>query len=183
MAHHTSNPATSHGEEDLNVVELWTTPDLPRVIAGVFAGCFAALVMSIFAAVYGKVLGGFEITFPWKYAGTLIVGGEGTEYGNSGMGFIAILSGLVLIEIVGGFLGAVFAHFVKTNHKASLAAMGVVWSLFSWIFIWCLFLQSFNTIRWAGISAGAAFPVTLVFGLALGSVSFFDTMVRGRSSS
>ncbi len=168
-------------EEDLNVVELWTTPDLPRVIAGILAGCFAAFVMSVCAAIFAKSAG-MEFTFPWKFAGTLIVGGEGTEFGNSGLGFISILSGAVLIEIVGGFLGAVFAHFVKTNHKPSLAWMGIVWALFSWIFIWNLFLQSFATIRWAQISAGAAFPITIAFGLALVSVAFFDSIVRGRRS-
>lgn len=159
-------------EEDTLLVAHWLKFDVARLLSGLVAGVFAgaaALLVSMVLCL--KV--GYEGSFAIKLFATLLHGPAATEYGSHSVGF---LSGLVLFEFLCGFWGMVYAHFVFTQKWSGLLAMGVVWGLFSWIFQWNLFLQSFHTIYAVHIPAQAAFPVCLTYGVALSSLGFFSNL-------
>jgi hypothetical protein len=164
-----------HTEEDMDLVAVWLRKDPKRWVAGAMAGLFAGAVMMLFAMVLSVALGA-EAWFPIKIAALPFLGGAATEYG---VNVQAIVIGAVFHEFIAMVLGIVYAHFTGTNSLPSLLGAGVVWGLFSWIFITNLFCQSFKDVFAAHIPVGAAFPVNLVFGLALTSVAFFDRALRG----
>jgi hypothetical protein len=161
--------------EDVNLVETWLQADKVRWAAGIFAGLFAGIVALGFAGVLASA-GGMEFLFPVKLMGTAIVGASATEYGPNPSGVIA---GLLLVEALAAFWGFVYAHFVKTNSLGALLAMGLVWGAFGWIFHWNLYFHSIKTILASEVSAGAAFPVFMAYGVSLTSVAFFDRIFRG----
>jgi hypothetical protein len=161
--------------EDIDLVAPWLVADKVRWIAGIAAGLFAGIVALGFAGVLASA-GGMEFWFPTKLMGTWIVGAAATEIGPNSSG---VLAGLVVVEALAAFWGLVYAHFVKTESLGALLAMGLVWGVFGWIFHWNLYFHSIRTIMASNVSAGAAFPVFLVWGLALTSVSFFDRALRG----
>ena len=117
---------------------------------------------------------GLEPLFPAKLIGTILLGPSATEVGVS----TGAITGAILFESLTLFLGVVFSHFVGSNKMGALLPMGLVWGVFSWIFIWNLFLQSFRPIFVAGISSSPVFLICLVFGLALSSVKLFDQLLR-----
>jgi hypothetical protein len=161
---------------EFNLVEMWLRKDPTRWIAGAFAGLFAGLG----ALVVGMIIStsaGFEIWFPVKLMATPLLGPSATEFG---MQTGVILTGLISFEALCLFLGFVYAHFTGSNLMAALLPMGLVWGIFSWIFIWNLFMQSFQPIFAARIPSGAAFPVCITFGILLASVAFFDRSLRGK---
>jgi hypothetical protein len=165
-----SNHDTAAFEPDLNLVEMWTRKDPSRWIAGAIAGIVAGIV-SLLVAGLVSVAGGYEFFFAPKLAGTILLGATAT---NIGPHFGAIIAGFVLYEIVAAFLGFVYAHFVFSNAKTALFPMGFVWGVFSWIFIWNLFLQSFRQIFATQLPAGPVFLVCIAFGLSLSSVALFS---------
>jgi hypothetical protein len=168
---------SSHGlpPEDIDLVATWLVADKARWMAGIAAGLLAGLLAMGFAGVL-SVAGGMEFTFPLKLMGSAILGPHATELGpNLG----AVITGLLLVEALAAFWGFVYAHFVKTNVLGSLLAMGLVWGVFGWIFHWNLYFHSIKTILTANISAAAAFPVFLVYGLSLTTVAFFDRAFKG----
>lgn len=164
---------TESGEFD--IVEVWLRKDPKRWIAGALAGLFATVVMLAFAMVLYAALG-MEAWFPVKMAALPFLGNAATEFGmNAG----AIICGFLAHAALGVILGMIFAHFTGTNSLPALLGMGFVWGVFSWIFVHNLFIQSFTAIKASHLSPGTNFFVTLVFGLALTSVAFFDRALRG----
>jgi phage shock protein PspC (stress-responsive transcriptional regulator) len=161
-------------QED-RIVEKWLRRDTTRWFAGVLAGLFAGSVAMIFA-MYIASSASLESWLPVKLFATLLFGNKATEYG---MNTTYVFAGAAVLSVIFAIWGTIFAHFVYTNHMPSLLAMGMVWGVFLWIFNWNLYLQSFLEIRSAGISAGAAFPVCLAYGVSLVSVAFFDRVLRG----
>ena len=156
-----------------NLVENWLRRDPVRWISGGLAGLLAAVVAIGFAMILASTAG-LETWFPLKLIGSIVLGPVATDI-NLAQGAVA---GGILFVLTCIFLGSVFAHFVYTNALKGLLAMGLVWGLFSWIFIWNLYMQSFNTILAAQVSSAAAFPICVLFGLTLASVSGFDRMIR-----
>jgi hypothetical protein len=155
---------------EMNLVELWLRRDPARWIAGVLTGLVAGLIALVLAMVLSAI-GGRELWFPAKLFGAILLG---TPVTAAGTGFGAVIVGLILYEAICGFFGFVFAHFVPTNSVRALLMMGLVWAAFSWIFLWNLFLPSFNAFLWANVSSGVAFPICLAFGLSLALLSVFD---------
>ena len=156
-----------------NLVENWLRRDPVRWISGGLAGLLAAIA-AICLAMILSYCSGLQSWLPLKLVGTILMGPVATDV-DLAQGAI---SGGILLALVSVFLGAVFSHFVYTNELKSLLAMGLVWGIFSWIFIWNLFMQSFSSIFAAQIPATVVFPICLLFGLTLASVSFFDRMLR-----
>ncbi len=161
----------------MNLVELWLRKDVFRWLAGAMAGLFAA-ALALIAAILMAGVFGYELWFPIKLFATILLGPSATEFG---MNLRSLVVGIAVVEMIGAVLGVLYAHFTQTNLLQALLGIGLVWGLFSWIFIWCLFLPSFKVIRYAGVSAAPAFFVCVIFGLALTSVAFFDRALR-RSS-
>ncbi len=175
QAHSNSHIAHDPNEGDREIVSIWLRKDRARWIAGALAGAFAGILALVFAMVLSRILGQ-ELWFPVKLAALPFLGNGATALG---MHLGAIGMGLVAHEIVCMVLGVAYAHF--TGREASLPQLlgiGLTWGVFSWIFIQNLFVQSFTAIRAASIPSGAAFPVLVVFGISLTSVTFFDRMVR-----
>jgi hypothetical protein len=166
---------TYNGEYDPNLVALWLQADPIRWVSGAVAGILAGAIGLAFAMLLG-VLGGMELWFPAKLMASILIGAHATDFG---FNLPTILLGIVFVEVVTAFLGIIYAHFTATNSLNALVPMGLVWGIFSWIFIWSLFMRSFQTILAADIPSGAAFPVCVVFGLSLASVSFIDRALRG----
>ncbi len=138
-------------------------------VSGLFAGGIAVLVSMICAH-----SAGLEMAFPVKLLGTILEGPSATDV-NTWNGFIA---GALLLAVLCVFLGAIFSHFVGTNSLKALVPMGLVWGIFSWIFIWNLFFQSFPTLFAAQVASGVVFIICISFGLSLTSVAFFDSVFR-----
>lgn len=172
MATHTAD--TEPTEADMNLVELWLRKDPIRWLAGAAAGLFAGLVALAFAMIIAGATG-LDPLFPIKLIATIPAGSAATELAFS---MPMIIIGLAFFELIGAFFGLAYAHFTATNHLASLLAMGLVWGLFSWIFIWNLFMPAFRVIVAAGVPAAGALPVCLAYGVALTSVAFFDRAMR-----
>ncbi len=166
---------TYNGEYDPNIVATWLQADPIRWVSGAVAGIIAGAV-GLAVAMGISVLGGYEIWFPAKLISTIILGGHGTDYG---FNVPTILLGVVFTEIVTAFLGILYSHFVATNKLKALLPMGVVWGIFSWIFIWNLFMRAFKPILAADIPSSLAFPVCIAFGVSLATVSFVDRALRG----
>lgn len=166
---------TFNGEYDPNIVATWLQADPIRWVSGALAGILAGGIALVFAMGVG-LLGGFELWFPAKLMAAIVLGGHATDYG---FNVPTILFGVVFTEIVTAFLGILYSHFVSTNSFKGLLPMGMVWGIFSWIFIWNLFMRSFKMILAADIPSGAVFPICIVFGVSLASVSFIDRALRG----
>ena len=163
-------------EMELNLVEFWLRRDPVRwrvgVLGGMIAAVFAVLVAMLISASYGV-----EIWFPVKVAAAVLLGPEATEYG---LLLKPILVGVIAIAALSGFLGFLFAHFVWSNSIPVLLSMGLVWGIFSWIFIWNLFLQSLRQIFSLHLPSALAFVICVAFGLALAVIAPLDRVCRGR---
>jgi len=159
---------------EYNLVEMWLRKDPTRWVAGALAGLFAGAVAMGLAVFIASSIG-LEPFFPLKLIGTILLGPSATEIGVAN----GAITGAVLFESLTLFLGVIFSHFVGSNKMGALLPMGLVWGIFSWIFIWNLFLQSFRPIFVAKVSSSPVFLVCLVFGLALTSVKLFDPLLRG----
>jgi len=157
-------------DNDLDMVAFWLRKDPKRWVAGWVSGFFAGAVAMVVAAVVAQIAG-LDMLFPAKLFGSILLGAQATDTA-SGMG--AALVGFVLFEAICGVFGFAFSHFVFSNRSGPLLAMGAVWGIFSWIFLWNLFLPAFKVIRFAGVTPGAALPVCMAYGLSLASVMFFD---------
>lgn len=163
---------------DHDIVAIWLRKDRVRWIAGAMAGIFASCMMLVFTMALAA-LSGRDLWFAAKLPAIIVLGGQAMEYGWNTK---SVLTGVVLLDLLCAFLGILYAHFTGTNHKGALLGVGLTWGLFSWIFINNLFSKSFREILTADVPAGAAFFSCLVFGLSLISVSFFDRLIRGRST-
>ncbi len=170
---HTTQHADAH---DMDIVALWLRADKVRWTAGILAGLFAGAVALAFAGIIAKV-GGFDVLFPARLFGGIVLGSGAT---NTATGMGSAVVGFMVVEFICVVFGFAYAHFVPTNSFGPLLAMGAVWGIFSWIFLWNLFLQSFQAIRFAAVPTSLALPVCMAYGLSLASVAFFDRMVRGR---
>jgi len=162
---------------DTNLVEIWLRKDPKRIMAGAFAGAFAGLVALLFSMVIAVVFGS-ELWFPVKVPAVILLGGSAMDYG---FHTTPILVGLIMHEVLCIVLGMVYSHFTGTNYIPALLGAGFTWGAFSWVFIQCLFTQSFTEIFALRLPHGIAFFTCMVFGLSLASVAFFDQMLRGRS--
>ncbi len=160
---------------EMNLVEIWLRWDPTRLIAGAMGGLLAGAVMIAFASVL-SVIANKEIFYFLKLGALPFLGASATEFG---LHWNAIWVGTAFYEIFAMILGVIFAHFTGTNSLLPLLGMGLVWGLFTWIFVFNLFIQSFPEVLAAHFSSGAAFPVALVFGLSMVSVAFFDRVLRG----
>lgn len=170
------------GEYDL--VASWLKVDRTRcaagILAGFFAGVIAIVVMMIFAAAGGAMggpMGEMDVWFPLKLIATPLLGSSATEIG---MNLSPIMTGFLVFEALCSFLGLVYGHFIKTNSLFALLATGFVWGIFSWIFLWNLYFQSFKRIFDAQVSSGVVFPICIAFGLSLASIALFDHGLRGQ---
>jgi hypothetical protein len=170
------NTAHLDDQEDINVVAIWLRRDPVRWMAGALAGLFAGLVAAAFGMVFAAVLGA-DLFYPIKWMALPVLGGEAME---AGLNLPALIIGLVVLEALCMIQGIVYAHMTGTNSLSALLGVGVVFGLFTWIFIINLYMPSFLGIRTVNMPPGAAFPVCLVMGLSLTSVAFFDRLVRGR---
>lgn len=159
---------------DINLVERWLRKDPVRWTAGAISGLFAGLLAMAFAVVISAAWN-LDPWFPVKLIGTIPLGPGATGVD---AGFKAIASGLAIHEGLCMLLGILYAHFSATNLLHALLGIGFVWGVFSWIFIWNLFMQSFNAVFAAQVPPGPAFFVCMVFGLSLTSVAFFDRAFR-----
>ena len=156
-----------------NFVTNWLRRDPIRWISGGLAGLFSAFVAMAIAMFFASSAG-LQSWFPLKLFGTILLGPSATDV-KFAQGAI---TGGILFAALCIFLGMVFAHFVYTNAFGALLAMGLVWGLFSWIFIFNLFMQSFKPVLAAHVPPTVAFPICVLFGLALSSVSLFDRLIR-----
>ncbi len=161
--------------EEFNLVEMWLRHDPLRWVAGALGGLFAGAVSMLFAMAFLHA-GGMEIWFPAKLMGTLVLGPFATEYG---MHLKAIGTGFATYELITMVFGMIFSHFVGSNRLKALFWMGVVWGIFSWIFLWNLFGQSFHTVGRNYFPSLPVLPICLVYGISLVSVAFFDRIVHG----
>lgn len=161
-------------ESDMNLVALWLRWDPLRWVAGAMAGLFAGSVLLLFSMGL-SFLSGKEIWFPIKLGALPFLGSQATELGVHSQ---TLFIGLFFHETLSVVLGIVFAHFTATNSIRALTAMGLVWGIFTWIFIYNLFTPAFKSVFAANIPAAATFPVAIVFGLSLISVAFFDRVLR-----
>jgi hypothetical protein len=163
---------------EYNLVEMWLRKDPVRWIAGAFAGLFAgAVAMGVAMLIASQI--GLEPLFPAKLIGTILLGPSSTEIGVMN----GAITGGILFECLTLFWGVVYSHFVGSNKLGALLPMGLVWGLFSWVFIWNLFLQSFRPIFNAHVSSGPVFFVCLAFGFSLASVKLFDQILRGTKTA
>lgn len=169
---HTTDAMNS---EEMNLVEIWLRKDIVRWISGAISGAIAGIV-ALVAAMALSAANGLELWFPAKVAGSIVLGATATETGFSA----AIIVGAIIVAAVGTLLGAIYAHFTATNQRGPLLAMGFVWGTFSWIFIWCLFIQSFQPVLWTEIPKSAAFLIMQIFGASLSIVANIDPIIRGK---
>jgi len=160
---------------DLNLVELWLRRDPVRWMAGILGG-FVAGIVALFVAMIMAKSAGMDFWFPAKLMATPVLGNSATD---SAMNMGNVLVGFLVFEFICVFWGFVYAHFTQTNSRNALLAMGLVWSAFSWIFVFNLFLPSFMSIRAAAITPGAAVPICLAYGLSLSVVGIIDRVLRG----
>jgi hypothetical protein len=170
-AHH----SVPHEEGEMDLVATWLVFDLPRTIAGAMAGVFASLVAWVFAGFLATV-GGYEFWMPFKVPAAPILGRDALTLGMTP----AILVGVIVLAIVGGILGMIYSHFIKSNRMDALLGAGVMGGTFSWIFINNLFIRSFLNVREMELPNGPAFFVLLVFGFTLASLKIFDRVICGR---
>lgn len=160
---------------EYNLVEMWLRRDPIRWVAGILAGLFSGAITLAFAMAVAKA-GGLENWFPIKLFAATVLGPSALDIGPNQS---VIVTGIILFEVLAAFLGAVFSHFVGTNLMKALLPMGLVWGIFTWIFIWNLFLQSSKPVYHAHVPSGPAFPVCILLGLGMASVAFFDRALRG----
>lgn len=164
---------------EYNLVEMWLRKDPIRWIAGVLSGILSGAITLIFAMAVASHYG-LENWFPIKLFATIFLGPSALEIGPHTP---AIMAGILGFELLAAFLGFVFAHFVGTNLMKALLPMGLVWGIFTWIFIWNLFMQSFRPIFAARVPSGPVFPVCILLGLGMASVAFFDKALRGNKTA
>jgi hypothetical protein len=164
-------------EQDLNLVAIWLRKDPVRWSAGVLAGLFAGLISLIFAMALASV-SGVEIWYPVRLAALPFLGNIASALDSSS----GIIVGFIVYEAICAALGLFYAHVAATNSFPALLGAGFTFGAFSWIFIFNLFSQSFKDVYAMRIAPGPAFLVMMVFGFSLVSVSFFDRLLRGKSS-
>lgn len=162
-------------EGEMNLVSQWSRIDPTRWISGILAGILGGGVLMVVAGLFAS-RGGFEFTFPIKLMATPFLGASATEIGQN---MNALIVGALFIEVIATFWGFVYSHFVFTNKVGSLAAMGVVWGIYLWIFNWNLYFQSFKTISVTQLPRAPIFFICIAYGLSLISVTFFDRALRG----
>ncbi|MBC7692310.1 MAG: hypothetical protein H7222_11145 [Methylotenera sp.] len=161
-------------EGDINLVSIWLKTDPVRWVAGAMAGIFAGAVTLVFAGLLASTHG-MEFLFPAKIAAIPFMGNVATETGMH-MGPIGL--GILVHEVLCAVIGAVYAHFTGTNSFKPLLAAGLMWGIFSWVFICNLMSQSFTAIRALELPHNATFLSMLVFGVMLSSTGFFDRALR-----
>ena len=164
---------TNHTDHDINLVEIWLRKDKVRWTAGLFAGVFSALAACGFAMVLCALFGS-DTWYPAKLLAVPFLGAKAIDFGFSS----AVFVGLGFWTVLGGFLGATFAHFTGTNSLPALLGVGLSWGAFSWIFLHNLFFPSFRDYMVQRVPNGVALLICLVFGTALTSTAFFDRMLR-----
>jgi hypothetical protein len=174
---HSPNFAESQ-EGEMNLVAQWSRIDPTRWICGILAGVVGGVVLMFVAGLFASSAG-MEFVFPIKLMATPFLGSAATQVGPN---FNSLLVGALFIEAISTFWGFVYSHFVYTNKLGSLAAMGIVWGIYLWIFNWNLYLQSFKTISVTQLPRGPVMAVCLAYGLSLVTVSFFDRALRGSKS-
>ncbi len=161
-------------EPEYKIVESWLKVDLVHWGAGALAGSAAAILAAIVGG-FISLLGGYELVFPFKLFAGLFLGPTALAYDS---GFLSIFVGIAFLTLLGAFLGFVFSHFTRTNNIKALIPMGCVWGIFSWIFIWNLFLPSFQTFYAVHLPSGPAFLVCVLFGALLAMTSKLDALLR-----
>jgi hypothetical protein len=170
-SHSTTNSASE--SNDFNLVAAWLRFDIRRVIAGGFAGAFAGIVALVFAMVLATKFG-YEIWYPVKIAAVPFLGAAAMDYGN----MQGLIVGLMVHLALSATLGKIYGHFSIFSEFLPLLALGLVWGVFSWIFISCLFVQAFTEVFALNLSMGAAFFVNMVYGIALSSLTIFNKMLK-----
>lgn len=165
----------SDEDGEMNLVEMWLRRDPKRWIAGALAGILAGTVAMAFGVILSLAVG-YEPWFPLKVPAVIFLGGSATEYG---LNFGVMVLGFVIFEVLATFLGVLYAQATQTNYLPALLGVGFIWGVFTWIFIFNLYIQSWTQIFALQLSSGGTFFVAMVFGLALTSVAFFDRALRG----
>jgi hypothetical protein len=164
--------------EEYKLVETWLRRDPVRWLAGILGGLIAGAVAILVGMIFSNSAG-LEAWFPVKLVGTIFLGPAATD-AQSASGLTA---GLILWEAICAFLGFVYAHFTgRTNSQLALMSMGLVWGIFTWIFIWNLFFPSFQDIFATRTPSGPALAVCLAFGVSLAIVGILDPILRGKRS-
>jgi hypothetical protein len=163
------SPSDFDQSGEMNLVEKWLRINPRRWIAGAMTGLFAGVVSMIVAGVLAS-RGGKEFLFPVKLMGAAWLGNSATDLGGPSIGVIV---GFIHWEFIAVFWGVVYSHFVFATRLSSLAAMGLAWGAFSWVFLWNLFLQSFNAINAAMIGGAPGLPVCFAYGLSMAALPVF----------
>lgn len=163
-----------HETEDFNLVELWLQKDPVRWVAGAISGLIAGGVSIVIGGLIATKAGN-EFLFPVKLIGTIPIDSFATEYGMHPLRFAVSLG---FYEALAAFAGIFYAHFTRTEKTGFLLSMGATWGIFTWIFWWNLYFQSFRTISDARIPPSAALAICLAYGLSLAVIKVVDPIFR-----
>lgn len=172
MENRTLHPEQDQG--DMNIVEIWLRNDPIRLFAGAFGGLVAGVV-AMAVAMFLAQKGEYEVWFPVKLMATMVLGAGATEIG---MNQTHILAGVGVISALCMFWGVIYAHFTGTNSMKALLPMGLVFGIFSWIFLWNLFFQSFKPIFAAQIPSAPVLAICVAYGLSLSLIGMIDPFFR-----
>lgn len=170
-----ANPQMAPQEEgDFDLIALWLQRDPVRWVAGAVTGAFAGMVSILVGGIL-SAKAGLGFLFPIKLLATVILGSSATEY-DAGAGVLIV--GFVFYEFLAAFAGVFYAHFTRTENRGFLLSMGATWGVFTWVFWWNLYFQSWSTISDTQVGAGGPLFVCLAYGLSLASVNAFDRILR-----
>ncbi len=162
-----ANQTAEPGE--YNLVEQWLRFRPRRWLAGAFSGIFAGSMMLVVAMLMAKAFG-YDVWYPAKIAAIPFLGGAAMDFGN----VQGVVVGLVMHLALCAVLGTFYSHFSIFSAPLPLLGAGFVWGFFSWVFISCLFSQSFTEVFALQFNQGASFFCHLTFGFSLASLTFFE---------
>jgi hypothetical protein len=148
--------------EDAPIVEHWLKFHPQRFFLGGLSGILAAWG----ALIVGGLLCLFSEMDPFTPAtvlGTILLGSKSMTIGST----TGLVAGLLVAALIGGFWGLVYAQMTYTNRFFPLLLVGLTWGIYSWIFTWNLFLQSFLDVYSAELPTSAALLVCLAYGFFL----------------
>lgn len=159
------------------MVAYWEKIDHYRLLAGALTGLIGGII-TVFIALFLSAYWGLESLYPIKLFATICMGSSATELGDRTD--VLLTGGLVIFGLF-SILGLIFSHFVFARSIFGLFWMGIVWGIFSWIFIWNLFLQAFKPILNSGVNSSSVLLLCLIYGSSLLMLKWIEPLVRKQS--